>query len=147
MKRNSNGSMNLNTNGNVVRTRMKLFDSKDNVIAIFATGNGWSDGKCSETFLTGGTVDVDGKPTPIIGILPAPKAVIEGAVNDKDEFIISHRFMDELYGFWNHPDRNGEMTEAILKKIKTVLKSKGCRFELVRTQAQIKREAVLAMVA
>ena len=138
MKRNSNGSINLNTNGNVVRTKIKLFDSKDNVIAIFATGNGWSDGKLDVELDLIGNSDQ-------IGILPAPKAVIEGAVNEKDEFIISHRFMGELYGFWNHPERNGEMTEAILKKIKTVLKSKGHRFEVVRTQTQISKERRFAL--
>ena len=138
MKRNSNGSINLNTNGNVVRTKIKLFDSKDNVIAIFATGNGWSDGKLDVEIDLIGNEDQ-------VGILPAPKAVIEGAVNEKDEFIISHRFMGELYGFWNHPERNGEMTEAILKKIKTVLKSKGHRFELIRSQTQISKERRLAL--
>ena len=138
MKRNSNGSINLNTNGNVVRTKIKLFDSKDNVIAIFATGNGWSDGKLDVELDLIGNEDQ-------VGILPAPKAVIEGAVNDSDEFIISHRFMGELYGFWNHPDRNGELTEAILKKIKTALKSKGSRFELVRSQMQISKERRLAL--
>ena len=138
MKRNSNGSINLNTNGNVVRTKIKLFDSKDNVIAIFATGNGWSDGKLDVEIDLIGNEDQ-------VGILPAPKAVIEGAVNEKDEFIISHRFMGELYGFWNHPERNGEMTEAILKKIKTVLKSKGHRIELVRSQPQISKERRLAL--
>ena len=138
MKRNSNGSINLNTNGNVARTKIKLFDSKDNVIAIFATGNGWSDGKLDVELDLIGNEDQ-------VGILPAPKAVIEGAVNEKDEFIISHRFMGELYGFWNHPERNGEMTEAILKKIKTVLKSKGHRFEEVRTQQQISHERRLEL--
>ena len=138
MKRNSNGSINLNTNGNVVRTKIKLFDSKDDVIAIFATGNGWSDGKLDVEIDLIGNEDQ-------VGILPAPKAVIEGAVNDSDEFIISHRFMGELYGFWNHPERNGEMTEAILKKIKTVLKSKGHRFEVVRTQTQISKERRFAL--
>ena len=138
MKRNSNGSINLNTNGNVVRTKIKLIDGKDNVIAIFATGNGWSDGKLDVELDLIGNSDQ-------IGILTAPKAIIEGAVNEKDEFIISHRFMGELYGFWNHPDRNGELTEAILKKIKTAIKSKSSRFELVRSQMQITKERRLAL--
>ena len=138
MYKNSDGSINLNTNGNVVRTKIKLIDGKDNVIAIFATGNGWSDGKLDVEIDLIGNEDQ-------VGILPAPKAVIEGAVNEKDEFIISHRFMGELYGFWNHPERNGEMTEAILKKIKTVLKSKGLRFEVVRSQMQISKERRLAL--
>ena len=138
MYKNSDGSINLNTNGNVVRTKIKLIDGKDNVIAIFATGNGWADGKLDIELDLIGNEDQ-------VGILPAPKAVIEGAVNEKDEFIISHRFMGELYGFWNHPERNGEMTEAILKKIKTVLKSKGHRFEVVRTQTQISKERRFAL--
>ena len=138
MYKNSDGSINLNTNGNVVRTKIKLIDGKDNVIAIFATGNGWSDGKLDVEIDLIGNEDQ-------VGILPAPKAVIEGAVNEKDEFIISHRFIGELYGFWNHPDRNGELTEAILNKIKTVLKSKGHRFEVVRTQTQISKERRLAL--
>ena len=138
MYKNSDGSINLNTNGNVVRTKIKLIDGKDNVIAIFATGNGWSDGKLDIELDLIGNEDQ-------VGILPAPKAVIEGAVNEKDEFIISHRFMGELYGFWNHPDRNGELTEAILKKIKTALKSKGSSFELVRAQMQISKERRLAL--
>ena len=148
MYKNPDGSIDLNTNGNVVRTKIRLMDSKGKVIAVFATGNGWSDGKCSMAFLTGGTVDIDGKPTKVVGILRTPKAVIEGVLNDNDEFIVSHRFLDELYGFWNHPNgKNGEMTEAIKKKVETTLKSKGCRFELVKSQAVIKRDASLAMVA
>ena len=147
MDRNSNGYKSVNTNGNLVRTKVKLYDSKDKVIAIFATGNGWSDGKCSESFLTGGIVDIDGKPTPIVGILPSLKADLNGEINDKGDYVISHSFMNELYGFWNHSTRNGEMSEATLKKIKTALKAKGSRFELIRSQEQIKQEALLAMVA
>jgi hypothetical protein len=133
MKRNSNGSMSISTNGNVVRTKIKLMDSRGKVIATFATGNGWSDGKLDVDIDLIGNKDQ-------IGILPAPEAIIEGAVNENDEFIISHRLMGELYGFWNHPERNGELTEALLKKIKTVLKSKGHRFELVKTQQLINKE-------
>ena len=138
MYKNSDGSINLNTNGNVVRTKIKLIDGKDNVIAIFATGNGWSDGKLDVELDLIGNSDQ-------IGILTAPKAELKGAVNDNDDFVISHSLMGELYGFWNHSDRNGELTEAILKKIKTALKSKGSRFELVRSQMQISKERRLAL--
>ena len=52
MYSNSTSNMNINTNGNIVRTKIKLTDAKGIHIATFATGNGWSDGKCSEAFLT-----------------------------------------------------------------------------------------------
>ena len=142
---NSNNNMNINANGNVIRTKIKLIDAKGILIAIFATGNGWSDGKCSEAFLTGGTVKIDGKPTKIVGILPAPKAVLKGAVNDKGDFVISHSFMLELYGFWNSPIRDVSLTEKDMKRIETARKAKGSRFVLIKSQEQIKKEASLAL--
>ena len=145
MYSNSTSNMNINTNGNIVRTKIKLTDAKGIHIATFATGNGWSDGKCSEAFLIGGIVDLDGKPTKIVGILPAPKAVLKGAVNDTGDFIISHSFMEELYGFWNSPVRDVSLTEKDMKRIETARKAKGSRFELIKSQKQIKKEAVLAL--
>ena len=138
MYRNSSSNMNLNANGNVIRTRIKLIDSKDNIIAVFATGNGWSDGKLDvEADLIGNDE--------FTGILPAPKAVLKGAVNEKGDFVISHSFMEELYGFWNSPIRDVSLTEKDMKRIETARKAKGSRFVLIKSQEQIKKEASLAL--
>ena len=140
MYANSTSNMNINTNGNTVRTKIKLIDAKGIHLGTFATGNGWSDGKCSEAFLIGGIVDLDGKPTKIVGILPAPKAVLKGAVNEKGDFVISHSFMEELYGFWNSPIRDVSLTEKNAKRIETAIKAKGSRFVLVKSQTAISME-------
>ena len=138
MKRNSNGSMNITTNGNVVRTKVKLFDGKGEVVAIFATGNNWSDGKLEyELDLIGNAEQV--------GILVSPDVELKGEINKDDKFVLSHYEDGELYGFWNHPKINTSLTEKDEKKIKTALKSKGSRFELVRSQMQITKERRLAL--
>ncbi len=132
MKRNSNGSMNITTNGNVVRTKVKLFDGKGEVVAIFATGNNWSDGKLEyELDLIGNAEQV--------GILVSPDVELKGEINKDDKFVLSHYEDGELYGFWNHPKINTSLTEKDEKKIKTALKSKSRRFELVISQEQKSR--------
>ena len=133
MYSNSTSNMNINTNGNIVRTKIKLIDAKGILIAIFATGNGWSDGKLEvEQDLIGDDNHV--------GILPAPKAILKGAVNEKGDFVISHSFMEELYGFWNSPIRDVSLTEKNAKRIETAIKAKGSRFVLVKSQTAISME-------
>tara|TARA_Y100001947_G_C10184573_1_gene238050 strand:- start:162 stop:563 length:402 start_codon:yes stop_codon:yes gene_type:complete len=124
--------MNITTNGNVVRTKVKLFDGKGEVVAIFATGNNWSDGKLEyELDLIGNAEQV--------GILVSPDVELKGEINKDDKFVLSHYEDGELYGFWNHPKINTSLTEKDEKKIKTALKSKSRRFELVISQEQKSR--------
>ena len=132
MKRNPNGSMNITTNGNVVRTKVKLFDGKGNLVGIFATGNNWSDGKLDADIDLIGNEDQ-------VGILKSPDVVLKGEINKDDKFVLSHYEDGELYGFWNQPKIDTSLTEKDEKKINTALKSKNCSFELVISQEEKSR--------
>ena len=127
MDRNSNGYKSVNTNGNLVRTKVKLYDSKDKVIAIFATGNSWSDGK----------LDVDKH---IIKLLRSPKAILKGEINDKGKFTLSVSLNGEMYGFFNSPTRDASLDESDMALIDKARKAKKSRFEEIVNQATRKLE-------
>ena len=116
--------MNINSNGNVVRTTVKVIDSKGSHRATFATGNRWSDGKLSVS--------------KIITLLRAPQVSLRGEINDKGKFIVGVSYNGELYGFLNSPIRDGSLNESDLDLIQAVrLNSKSRIEEVVSQQARI----------
>ena len=142
MDRNSNGYKSVNTNGNIVRTKVKLYDSKDEVIAIFATGNGWSDGKLPMGNLIGGvdaSINPDDPKKEYISVILSASSVLKGSIDKNGKFNISVSNNGELYGFLNSPMMGASFDENDMARIEKVRKSKKCRLEVIVSQESCKK--------